>query len=236
MHRIQIPGIIEFNSEDKEVDSVEITIVQDSSVYTVFADTNHHFLMDEVLDFNKPFTLAFDHKRFLRKEMIVDFRGITIEQFPDTIYIPIQMLYMQMTPLNSENNLQSITLYRWKWNGYLESDQGFGLGQKLKIKIYEEKIINGFQTFYDDGTLKENVSMKDELLDGTSFFYFPNGDLKMEITFSRDKIHGKCISYYEGGYKRDLSEYENELLIKRELYFYSTDGELLRTHITNLEN
>lgn len=42
-------------------------------------------------------------------------------------------------------------------------------------------------------------SYKDGLLDGETYFYYPNGKLESMVPYSKGKIHGAVISYWPNG-------------------------------------
>ncbi|MDX9924251.1 MAG: TonB family protein [Ignavibacteriaceae bacterium] len=52
---------------------------------------------------------------------------------------------------------------------------------------------------YSDGTPSYAISYINDLLDGTSFWYYPNGNLKYEKNYTKGVLDGWVREYYESG-------------------------------------
>ena len=55
------------------------------------------------------------------------------------------------------------------------------------------------RTYYPNNKIKSKISYVDDVLDGTSYWFYDNGNLKEEKTYSNGKLHGWIIRYYESG-------------------------------------
>lgn len=58
-------------------------------------------------------------------------------------------------------------------------------------------------SYYSNRKLRESISYVNNILDGTSYYFYENGNLKQEKTFSKGKLNGWFISYYESGLKKE---------------------------------
>jgi protein TonB len=59
------------------------------------------------------------------------------------------------------------------------------------------------RTYYPNRKIKSRISYVDDVLDGTSYWFYDNGNLKEEKTYSNGKLHGWIIKYYESGLVRE---------------------------------
>ena len=64
-----------------------------------------------------------------------------------------------------------------------------------------------YEEFYDDGTLKLSVEVKDGLKDGDLRVYYPSGELKIKGKFKDDHPSGKWKYYTEDGDVKKVDEY-----------------------------
>lgn len=55
------------------------------------------------------------------------------------------------------------------------------------------------KSYYPDGNLRSEISYVNDILDGSSYWYYPNGNLKMMKEFSKGKLNGYVREYYENG-------------------------------------
>ncbi len=78
------------------------------------------------------------------------------------------------------------------------------------------------RSYYPDGNLYYEISYVNDVLDGTSYWYYPSGNLKAMKEFSKGKLNGYVREFYESG------------LIKEE--FYVKDGIKDGTHRIYYEN
>ncbi len=72
-----------------------------------------------------------------------------------------------------------------------------------------------FKSKYQNGNLKEEVSLIDNIYDGTCYWYFENGLISFEKTYSKGKLHGWIREYYQSGLLKD--EYYVEMGVKNGL-------------------
>ena len=59
------------------------------------------------------------------------------------------------------------------------------------------------RSFYEKGKPRYEISYADDHLEGTSYWYYPNGNLKEEKTYSRGVLNGWLRSYYSTGLLRE---------------------------------
>lgn len=55
------------------------------------------------------------------------------------------------------------------------------------------------KSYYPDGNLRSEISYVNDILDGSSYWYYPNGNIKMMKEFSKGKLNGYVREYYENG-------------------------------------
>ncbi|MBU2493553.1 MAG: TonB family protein [Bacteroidetes bacterium] len=55
------------------------------------------------------------------------------------------------------------------------------------------------KTYSNDKILESEISYINDLYDGPSYWYFPNGNIKKEINYSEGKVNGWVREYYENG-------------------------------------
>lgn len=63
------------------------------------------------------------------------------------------------------------------------------------------------KSYYPNKKIKESISYVNEILDGTSYYFYENGNLKSEKYYSLGKLTGMQREFYENG------------LVKEEIYF-----------------
>lgn len=90
----------------------------------------------------------------------------------------------------------------------------------FKMNIYSQNGI--LKSFYPDGTIESALSFVDDVYDGTSYWFYPNGNLESEKTYSIGKLNGWIKSYYKSG------------LVKEE--FYVNEGVKDGLHKAYYEN
>ncbi len=54
-------------------------------------------------------------------------------------------------------------------------------------------------SYYSKGKLRESISFVNNILDGTSYWFYENGNIKEEKTFSAGKLNGWVRHYYQSG-------------------------------------
>ncbi|MFA3783177.1 TonB family protein [Melioribacteraceae bacterium 4301-Me] len=55
------------------------------------------------------------------------------------------------------------------------------------------------KSYYADGTLRADISYINDIYDGISYWFYPNGNLQAEKSFSLGKLNGWVREYYESG-------------------------------------
>lgn len=55
------------------------------------------------------------------------------------------------------------------------------------------------RSYHSNRKIKSKVLFVNDILDGTSYWYYDNGNLQEEKTYSNGKIHGWIIKYYKSG-------------------------------------
>ncbi|MFH1195413.1 MAG: TonB family protein [bacterium] len=55
------------------------------------------------------------------------------------------------------------------------------------------------RSYYSKGKIESKISFANDVLEGTSYWYFPNGNIKEEKTYSHGKLNGWVRSYFETG-------------------------------------
>lgn len=55
------------------------------------------------------------------------------------------------------------------------------------------------RSYHPNRKIKSKVLFVDDILDGTSYWYYDNGNMQEEKTFSNGKLHGWIIKYYQSG-------------------------------------
>jgi antitoxin component YwqK of YwqJK toxin-antitoxin module len=77
---------------------------------------------------------------------------------------------------------------------------------------------------YYKGTevVKEQLTFKKGILDGTLVSYYPNGELKIKGEYKQGRLYGKWESWYEGGKKKYEVNYVNDTLSGNYMQWYNT--------------
>lgn len=78
------------------------------------------------------------------------------------------------------------------------------------------------KSFYSDGTVRADISYVNNIYDGISFWFYPNGNLQYEKSYSLGKLNGWIREFYETG------------LLKKE--YYITDGVIDGVYKSYYEN
>lgn len=117
------------------------------------------------------------------------------------------------------------------------------------------------KSYYPDKKIKESISYVNEILDGTSYYFYENGNLKSERYYSLGQLTGIQRDYYENGLVKEevyfingvrdgtskiyyengalkaVREYKNGILIKnQELDFDSTFIAPIEAYLGNRQN
>ncbi|MFA8342730.1 MAG: TonB family protein [Rhodothermaceae bacterium] len=104
----------------------------------------------------------------------------------------------------------------------------------ILILSFQLKAQSGiFKDKYDNGNLKSEVSVIDNIYEGTSYWYYENGLIKTEKTFSKGRLNGWTRHYYPTGLKKE--EFFIKEGVKDGLYkSYFENGALAK--VINYEN
>ncbi len=65
------------------------------------------------------------------------------------------------------------------------------------------------KSFYKEGGLKNELTYKGDVLDGTQFFYFKNGKLQSEFNYKNGVLHGISRRFHETGNLESTTNYVN---------------------------
>ncbi len=76
--------------------------------------------------------------------------------------------------------------------------------------------------FPDSEVVKEQMTFKKGILDGTMISYYSNGELKIKGEYKQGKLYGKWESWYEGGRKKYEVNYVNDTLSGNYMQWYNT--------------
>ena len=227
--RIHFLGKIEFDSTDVTTSSV--AIFQDSILNVVSSDTTGKYRITASVDIKKPFLLKFSCSECLEKTILFNYENINLDH-PSLVIRPIkpiESLDMQMIPANPKKSIKSFNVARFYWNRRLRLDNGYSQLQKLKIENYRENIDTTRSTYHANGQLSRIVPMKDGLLNGIIIYYDENGVKTREMNVESDELDGESITYYSNGSVKSKSLYVDGEFVKGRYYYYSNDGELIKT-------
>jgi len=73
--------------------------------------------------------------------------------------------------------------------------------------------------YYDNGTIKSEITYKDSLKFGKARYYYSNGFLKEELTYENDMIQGNYISFDDEGFVSSTGQFLNGFAVGP-LYYY----------------
>ena len=68
------------------------------------------------------------------------------------------------------------------------------------------------RSYYEDGSIKTEASIRNGLLDGPSVMYFQNGLKMSEANYKNGLLNGLSISYYENGETKASASYRKGVL------------------------
>ena len=90
-------------------------------------------------------------------------------------------------------------------------------GEKTVEINYSENKKNGLQkTFKEDKVIKEEAFVDDKLQGFTRHYFFPNGELKMEVPFVNNQANGEGYEYSKDGMVITLLTYKDGVLTKKQ--------------------
>ena len=75
------------------------------------------------------------------------------------------------------------------------------------------------RSYYPEGNIKSEASIKNGLLEGVSTMYYKNGNKMSEAIYKSGLLHGLSISYYENGEIKATAHYYNGLLHGKSSYW-----------------
>lgn len=98
-------------------------------------------------------------------------------------------------------------------------------GKKAAEGVYQGKEKDGEWTYYSefDGTVRMRESYASGKLHGTSYRYYPSGDVSEEVLWEMDSREGPWLQYFEGGKIRLRSSFENNMLNGTYEVFFSEE-------------
>jgi TonB family protein len=76
------------------------------------------------------------------------------------------------------------------------------------------------KTFYGKGKISSRVSFVDNILEGTSYWYFENGNLQTEKNYSNGKLEGIWRNFYQSGLLKDEVHYSDGILDGVSKFYY----------------
>ncbi len=90
----------------------------------------------------------------------------------------------------------------------------------------DEKPINGiYRTYYNNGSVKMEMSAQNGVPNGEGKFYDENGNLQYSGTFNQGKITGKFYHYYDDGNIHNELNYDNGIQTGPQL-LYDDKGQI----------
>ncbi len=110
---------------------------------------------------------------------------------------------------------------------FLFSCQPAGPGKKPAGTKQQESTGNVQKAYYDDGTLKAEVEVKDRKRHGVTKNYRADGSLLSTIEFREGKKHGKACNYYTNGSKQSEIDYVNGIKHGESKWFHK-NGQFYR--------
>lgn len=80
------------------------------------------------------------------------------------------------------------------------------------------------KTYTIDRKLESEISYINDLYDGTSYWYYPNGNIQKEINYSEGKVNGWVREYYESGLLKEEYFVNNGVKDGNVKLFYENGG------------
>ena len=98
--------------------------------------------------------------------------------------------------------------------------------QLYSVETYKNGQLDGpYQSFYDNGILKEDSNYKNGKLHGSYKLYYSNGIKQTIANYKNGKLDGVHKSYFEWGEHRENTYFENgEMISKKEYENSSSSG------------
>lgn len=81
-------------------------------------------------------------------------------------------------------------------------------------------------SYYDNGTIKSEVTTKNSWKNGPAISYYPNGEKQIEMNYAEGEKQGSALTYYENGTLYRVSNYVEGRLEGVQKRFYE-DGKLM---------
>lgn len=79
---------------------------------------------------------------------------------------------------------------------------------KFEVPLKEGARNGVFKEFYENGTIKAKIEWENGEQTGTAYFYNKEGTLETETEFIKGKASGKTIKYYENGTVKVISNWQ----------------------------
>ncbi|MBK7107239.1 MAG: TonB family protein [Ignavibacteriae bacterium] len=101
---------------------------------------------------------------------------------------------------------------------------------KLSFYLYIIFVINLFaqdgivKTYYGKGKVSSRVSFVNEVLEGESFWYFENGNIKDIKNYSDGKLNNSNKSFYENGLLKEEIHYSDGILNGVNKFYFENGG------------
>jgi len=89
----------------------------------------------------------------------------------------------------------------------------------LSINIFSQDGI--VKTYYGKGKVSSRVSFVDNVLEGTSYWYYENGNLKEEKNYSNGKLDGVWRTFYKSGLLESEIHYTDGVLDGVSKFYYN---------------
>lgn len=96
--------------------------------------------------------------------------------------------------------------------------QGYMICRTSYVKGKKQGMMRAFYPPHDPNEppkVSKEIFYLDDLMEGPSYTYYPNGKKYMEENYVKNLKTGPCIEYYDTGNIRKLSIYDNNKLVKR---------------------
>ena len=96
--------------------------------------------------------------------------------------------------------------------------QGYMVARTSFVHGKKQGMMRAFYPPHDPNEpqrVSKEIFYLDDLMEGPSFTYYPNGKKCMEENYLKNLRHGPCIEYYDNGNIRKISIYANNKLVKK---------------------
>ncbi|PCI93098.1 MAG: hypothetical protein COB15_16935 [Flavobacteriales bacterium] len=130
-------------------------------------------------------------------KFVNDQRDGTLTMYFDNGLLGQETIYQNGKRISNKN-------YRYHANGQLQI-----------VEIYNYQLsIGHVKHWFDNGKLKYDGKMKNDLKEGKWLMYYSNGNIKFDGFFKASKKHGECKNYSENGKLKQIAIFDNGELIE----------------------